>query len=162
MYLGVLELWRISGSFMVTLKHLFWFGLVWFFFFLFFFLCSSEGNWWFSALLKFLPYVLNIQRLVVMTSGGELPKDQRSGMIRIITEKPKCYSTRNSWVTSVGTPDRDLSMKRFFGFSWAWNTHGNHSLVVCLLPATLKLRYANVFLPSFFFPFKGLLRLSEV
>jgi len=39
---------------------------------------------------------LKVQRLVVMTTGGELSKDQRFGMVRTIIEKPECYNARNS------------------------------------------------------------------
>lgn len=31
-----------------------------------------------------------------MTSGGEHSKDQRFGMIRVITEKPKSYNAKDS------------------------------------------------------------------
>lgn len=42
-------------------------------------------------------HFFKLQRLVVMTSGGQLSKDQRFGMVRIIIEKPKCYNARSSW-----------------------------------------------------------------
>lgn len=40
---------------------------------------------------------LKLQRLVVMASGGQLSKDQRFGMVRIIIEKPECCNARSSW-----------------------------------------------------------------
>lgn len=125
-YLGVLELCEEFLN-LLWLNWNVYSDLVWVF------VCERELV--ILARLKFLPYILNAQRLVVMTSGGEVPKDQRSGRTRIISEKPKCCNTRNSWVTSVGTPDGDPSMKRFFGFSCAWNTMGTILLwCICFLP----------------------------